>query len=280
MTVTTPSVVARRRAGPSACRYRTAVGFNPFREQVERRSDIVLVGAALVVVLALRRCGPSSADAATRPTTSGPTTPTTPRRRAPRAAVPGGEGVPLPGLRPRDPAGRGPRGRRAARATRATAATGTPAAGTATRRSAARAALRTRLRSPRRRARRRGVDAHRRDVEAQRRAPRAVLGEPARREHAEAPLLAWRHRLDRRAERVAAAGLHLAEHDDAAPRRRTRSSSPSRTAPVAVERPRSRAASYQAAASVLARRAERAARIGAATRLRGPCRRAPRCSRP
>jgi hypothetical protein len=29
------------------------VGFNPFREQVKRRSDIVLVAAALVVVIAL-----------------------------------------------------------------------------------------------------------------------------------------------------------------------------------------------------------------------------------
>jgi hypothetical protein len=29
------------------------VGFNPFREQVKRRSDIVLVAAAFVVVIAL-----------------------------------------------------------------------------------------------------------------------------------------------------------------------------------------------------------------------------------
>jgi hypothetical protein len=29
------------------------VGFNPFRERVERRTDIVLVVAALVVVIAL-----------------------------------------------------------------------------------------------------------------------------------------------------------------------------------------------------------------------------------
>jgi hypothetical protein len=29
------------------------VGFNPFREQVKRRSDIVLVAAALLVVIAL-----------------------------------------------------------------------------------------------------------------------------------------------------------------------------------------------------------------------------------
>jgi ABC-type proline/glycine betaine transport system permease subunit len=34
-------------------RYRTAVGFNPFREQTRRSSDYVLVGAAVVVVLAL-----------------------------------------------------------------------------------------------------------------------------------------------------------------------------------------------------------------------------------
>lgn len=30
-----------------------AMGFNPFREQVQRRSDIVLVAAAFVVVAAL-----------------------------------------------------------------------------------------------------------------------------------------------------------------------------------------------------------------------------------
>jgi hypothetical protein len=29
------------------------VGFNPFREQVKRRSDIFLVAAALIVVVAL-----------------------------------------------------------------------------------------------------------------------------------------------------------------------------------------------------------------------------------
>jgi hypothetical protein len=29
------------------------VGFNPFREQVKRRSDIVLVAAAFIVVIAL-----------------------------------------------------------------------------------------------------------------------------------------------------------------------------------------------------------------------------------
>jgi hypothetical protein len=29
------------------------VGFNPFREQVKRRSDIVLVAAAFIVVVAL-----------------------------------------------------------------------------------------------------------------------------------------------------------------------------------------------------------------------------------
>lgn len=33
--------------------YRGAMGFNPFREQVQRRSDIVLVVAAFVVVAAL-----------------------------------------------------------------------------------------------------------------------------------------------------------------------------------------------------------------------------------
>jgi hypothetical protein len=34
-------------------RYRTCVGLNPFRSQVKRRSDIVLVAVALAVVLAL-----------------------------------------------------------------------------------------------------------------------------------------------------------------------------------------------------------------------------------
>jgi hypothetical protein len=29
------------------------MGFNPFRERVQRRSDIVFVGAALVVIVAL-----------------------------------------------------------------------------------------------------------------------------------------------------------------------------------------------------------------------------------
>jgi hypothetical protein len=34
-------------------RYRTSVGFNPFRQQVKRRSDIVLVVAAFVVIAGL-----------------------------------------------------------------------------------------------------------------------------------------------------------------------------------------------------------------------------------
>ncbi len=34
-------------------RYRSCVGFNPFREQVKHRSDIVLVAAAFVVVIVL-----------------------------------------------------------------------------------------------------------------------------------------------------------------------------------------------------------------------------------
>lgn len=34
-------------------RYGSAVGFNPFRKQVNRRSDIVFVGAALLVVVVL-----------------------------------------------------------------------------------------------------------------------------------------------------------------------------------------------------------------------------------
>jgi hypothetical protein len=35
---------------PTRARYRSGVGFNPFRQQVKRRSDIVLVVSALVVV--------------------------------------------------------------------------------------------------------------------------------------------------------------------------------------------------------------------------------------
>jgi hypothetical protein len=34
-------------------RYRSAVGFNPFRKQVRRSSDIVIVVAALVVIAVL-----------------------------------------------------------------------------------------------------------------------------------------------------------------------------------------------------------------------------------
>lgn len=34
-------------------RYRDGVGFNPFRSRVERRTDAVVVAAALVVILAL-----------------------------------------------------------------------------------------------------------------------------------------------------------------------------------------------------------------------------------
>ncbi len=33
--------------------YGSAVGFNPFRKQVNRRSDIVFVGAALLIVVVL-----------------------------------------------------------------------------------------------------------------------------------------------------------------------------------------------------------------------------------
>lgn len=39
--------------GHATARYRGAMGFNPFREQVQRRSDIVLVAAVFVVVAAL-----------------------------------------------------------------------------------------------------------------------------------------------------------------------------------------------------------------------------------
>jgi hypothetical protein len=34
-------------------RYRTDVGFNPFRSRVNRRTDLVVVAAAFVVILAL-----------------------------------------------------------------------------------------------------------------------------------------------------------------------------------------------------------------------------------
>ena len=36
--------------GRVACDYRAGVGFNPFRQQVKRRSDIVLVVVAVLVV--------------------------------------------------------------------------------------------------------------------------------------------------------------------------------------------------------------------------------------
>ncbi len=39
-------------AGPGR-RYGSAVGFNPFRKQVNRRSDIVFVAAALLIVAVL-----------------------------------------------------------------------------------------------------------------------------------------------------------------------------------------------------------------------------------
>jgi hypothetical protein len=38
---------------PSPSRYRAGVGFNPFRQQVKRRSDIVLVVVAFVAIAAL-----------------------------------------------------------------------------------------------------------------------------------------------------------------------------------------------------------------------------------
>ena len=34
-------------------RYRTGVGYNPFRKRVSRSTDIVVVGAALVVIVGL-----------------------------------------------------------------------------------------------------------------------------------------------------------------------------------------------------------------------------------
>lgn len=34
-------------------RYRTGMGLNPFRSRVDRRTDVVVVGAALVVIAAL-----------------------------------------------------------------------------------------------------------------------------------------------------------------------------------------------------------------------------------
>ena len=34
-------------------RYRTAMGLNPFRSRVDRRTDVVVVGAAFVVIAVL-----------------------------------------------------------------------------------------------------------------------------------------------------------------------------------------------------------------------------------
>jgi hypothetical protein len=44
------ALTASRAATPG---YRGAMGFNPFREQVQRKSDVLLVVAAFVVVAAL-----------------------------------------------------------------------------------------------------------------------------------------------------------------------------------------------------------------------------------
>ena len=46
-------VFGARRTGRPGRRYGSAVGFNPFRKQVNRRSDIVFVGAALVIAAVL-----------------------------------------------------------------------------------------------------------------------------------------------------------------------------------------------------------------------------------
>jgi hypothetical protein len=43
----------RTRADVEAGGYRDGVGYNPYRKRVRRRSDVVFVGAALVVALAL-----------------------------------------------------------------------------------------------------------------------------------------------------------------------------------------------------------------------------------
>jgi hypothetical protein len=41
------------RSGPQRGDYRMGVGFNPFRQQVKRRSDVVIVVAAILVVALL-----------------------------------------------------------------------------------------------------------------------------------------------------------------------------------------------------------------------------------
>ena len=101
------TVVARDRQVESAERQRSgrylgAMGLNPFRAQAKRGTDVVIVAIALVVVAALVLWAVFGMTA---------------RRThdelevAARAAVPGGEDLPLPGLRPRDPRRAGPRGR-------------------------------------------------------------------------------------------------------------------------------------------------------------------------
>ena len=109
------------------------------------------------------------------------------------------------------------------------------------------------------------------------RGPHRVRGEPAARRAARSRCcLRDGDRLDRRARTRSPRRVFTSQNTTR--RRRgatTRSSSPSRHAPVAVERPRSRRAAYQARDRVLAA-PHPCARRGSAATLRGPCREAPR----
>ena len=222
VSVTTPSRRSTRRSSDIG-RYRSGVGLNPFRSQAKRGSDVVIVvgrarggrGAGALGRVRL------SASPSPCPRTA-PTCPTDPSRSATSSRT-RREGVPLPGLRPRDPARRRPRGRGAARRAR-----GPPPLAhvvLATRRDARRdastpTALRTRLSitsttggAPR---------AASTDATSKRSVPRRVprvLVEPAhRRACGSGAACVTRDRLGRRAERGAAARLHLAEHEHAVAR--------------------------------------------------------------
>ena len=135
-----------------------------------------------------------------------------PGRGPSHPAVPGGEDVPLPRVRPRDPARSRPRGRRAVATRPRTAGTGTRRAGAESSSGADRPRTRPRSRrSPAVASRVASTDAT-----SKRSVPRTgarVRVEPAHRQGAQASLLGDRHRFRGRAERGAAPGLHLAEHE-------------------------------------------------------------------
>ena len=113
------------------------------------------------------------------------------RRGAARPALPSDQDLPLPGVRPRDPARPRPRGRDAAAARRTSGGTGTRGAGAAAASPPSPSdPVRTPPRSRRSPASLSRPREHRRDVEAQLgRAPVGVRGEPSQRERAEPPLL-------------------------------------------------------------------------------------------